>query len=965
MKSNILFKHIIFFLILFYCNIQLLSQSANLGNPSCINFKKNQYKGGTQTWDIVESKNGIVWFANNYGLLEYNGSSWVTYPITNGTIIRSVALSNDDNKVYVGGQGDFGYFEPDYNGNLTYQSIKKLLQPSDQNFGDIWDIKVLDNKVYYRSDNQIFCYFDNKIQKILNHNYTILYFGVLNNYTVFQDDHYNFYKIDHNEIIKLEYLNNIKGQVSSIINFAKDTVLITTYKNGIFSLVNNSLSNWKTSDDEFLKKNIIFTAEYIQNKKIALGTVLNGIVIIDENKKILQHINKKSGLQNNTILSLYLSSSNVLWAGTDNGIDLININSPFTTFYPDGDLQGTGYTIGVNKNKIYFGTNTGLYYTDWKNYYSPLNAQKFSIVKNSEGQVWSLNNVGNQFLMGHHEGAFQIENNTATKIADLKGVWKFININPTTALAGHYNGLALFDLHNNQWTLKSRLGGFSESSRILMKNLDGTFWMAHPYHGLFNIQINTENNTINSKYYNGLNGLPNSLNNNIFSLNKKLVFGTNSNLFDYLTKSDSFLTNKEFEKYIDKDEILKYLYQDKNDNIWYVTNKNVGCLKVDNQPFEKKINKQVIPELTNKLTEGFQFILPVDSQNVFFATEKGFINFDQSKYDLRNKKIRVLINNISLKGEKDSILYGGHLMNNLSPIVLSCNQNSLKISYSSPDYPENDLIQYTHFLEGADLKWSEWSNDNSLQLSNLPFGIYTFILKARNHYGEISDEIRYKFKILAPWYRTNYAYFIYFILFFSCMYYILRRQQRKFSTEKKSIVQLHEQREAVHLKNVSQSEENLHKLQREYLEAEIRHKNQELVSATLHITQKNEMMNTIRLALNKLNQKSSKNTEIHQEIENILKMVQHDAKIDSDWDNFIQSFDNIHNDFFKRLKEKHPQLSSNEYKLCAYLRINLTSKEISKLMNISTRSVETNRYRLRKKLDLANEINLNDYFSNF
>ena len=125
------------------------------------------------------------------------------------------------------------------------------------------------------------------------------------------------------------------------------------------------------------------------------------------------------------------------------------------------------------------------------------------------------------------------------------------------------------------------------------------------------------------------------------------------------------------------------------------------------------------------------------------------------------------------------------------------------------------------------------------------------------------------------------------------------------------------------------------------------------------------MMNTIRLALNKLNQKSSKNTEIHQEIENILKMVQHDAKIDSDWDNFIQSFDNIHNDFFKRLKEKHPQLSSNEYKLCAYLRINLTSKEISKLMNISTRSVETNRYRLRKKLDLANEINLNDYFSNF
>jgi len=948
-----------------YIFINLFGQSANIGNPPCVNFKKSQYKGGTQTWEIAESKNGIVWFANNYGLLEYNGSTWNSYKILNSTIIRSVQISEQDDRIYVGGQGDFGYFEPNKTGVLKYFSLKELLQPNEQNFGDIWDIIIKENSVYFRSDNQIFCYDKSKISKIINKPIHIIYFGKLNNQLVFQSDNFDLYKIEGNLPIRFENTSINGGQIASIFQLTKDTSLIFTYKKGIFSYCNNKINLWQTTNDDFLIKNIIFSAVALPSKKIAIGTVLNGIVILDENRRIIQHINKKNGLQNNTILSLFCTSSNMLWAGTDNGIDLIKFNSPFSTFYPDGDLQGTGYTIGVDQGKIYFGTNTGLYFTDWKNYYSPLNLNKFSIVKNSEGQVWSLNKIDDKLLMGHHEGAFQIKNNEAIKLSDIKGIWNFVSISPSKILVGHYNGLALFESKANSLTFKSVLNGLDESCRILKKENSLNFWMAHPYHGLFNLSIDTIQNSVKSKLCNGKNGLPNSLNNNIFKLNNKLIFSTNNALFSYDQKLDSFIFNQNFQNYFSQDDMIKYMYQDKYDNIWFVSNKEIGCLKVDNQPFEKKITKQLFPELNDKLTEGFQFILPIDSQNIFFATEKGFVNFDHSRYEQRNKILRVLFNNVMLKGEKDSVLFDGHLDNPYIPIELSYFQNVIKISYSSPDYPENELIQYAHFLEGADSKWSEWSQESNILLSNLPFGKYKFLLKAKNQYGEISDLKQITFIINAPWYRTNIAYFFYFISVIFGIFIMLRSQQLKHKSEKKSIVLQHQEREAEHLKNASLTEENLNKLQNDYLEAEIRHKNQELVSATMHITQKNEMMNNIRLALNKLNQKSDKSTEFHQEIENIIKMVQQDAKIDSDWDNFIQNFDNIHNDFFRRLKEKHPHLSSNEYKLCAYLRMNLTSKDISKLMNISTRSVETNRYRLRKKLDLSNDINLNDYFNNF
>ena len=94
----------------------------------------------------------------------------------------------------------------------------------------------------------------------------------------------------------------------------------------------------------------------------------------------------------------------------------------------------------------------------------------------------------------------------------------------------------------------------------------------------------------------------------------------------------------------------------------------------------------------------------------------------------------------------------------------------------------------------------------------------------------------------------------------------------------------------------------------------------------------------------------------------IIKDIDKNISTNEDWAFFEKAFNHADKDFFKKVKEIHPELTANDLKLCVYLRLNLSSKEIAPLLNISHRSVEIKRYRLRKKINLDRSIQLNDYF---
>jgi len=279
------------------------------------------------------------------------------------------------------------------------------------------------------------------------------------------------------------------------------------------------------------------------------------------------------------------------------------------------------------------------------------------------------------------------------------------------------------------------------------------------------------------------------------------------------------------------------------------------------------------------------------------------------------------------------------------------------------DFGEPEFITYRTKLEGMEKLWSEWSATPERIVTNLQPGTYTFLVQARRSDGLESPILRYRFRIRPPWYASSWALVFYGMGLLGLLGGLWFRQKQKFEQEKAALTEQHQQKEEQHLRTVEETQATLIAVENEKLEAEIRFKNQELASATMHLVQKGEMLVSISETLNQILEKST-SPDVKREIQQLLNLLNFDQNLDEDWEQFAFHFDQVHVDFLKRVREKFPQLSPNDHKLCAYLRMNLTTKEIAPLMNISVRGVEASRYRLRKRLNLPNDAHLNEFVMN-
>src|ERR1700761_2774938 len=141
---------------LFFLYITVVGLAQNtIGIPDIVNYPRDIYNAGTQNRGIVQDRNGVLYFANYQGLLTFDGNYWKNYPLPNKTVVRSVALGKD-NRIYAGGQDDFGYFSPDKTGKLVYTSLKSLLTEKNNSFSDIWFIVPYGNDVFFMSREMIF-----------------------------------------------------------------------------------------------------------------------------------------------------------------------------------------------------------------------------------------------------------------------------------------------------------------------------------------------------------------------------------------------------------------------------------------------------------------------------------------------------------------------------------------------------------------------------------------------------------------------------------------------------------------------------------------------------------------------------------------------------------------------------------------------------------------------------------------
>jgi DNA-binding CsgD family transcriptional regulator len=310
-----------------------------------------------------------------------------------------------------------------------------------------------------------------------------------------------------------------------------------------------------------------------------------------------------------------------------------------------------------------------------------------------------------------------------------------------------------------------------------------------------------------------------------------------------------------------------------------------------------------------------------------------------------------------MAGDRDSVLFGGFSAA-AGIIKLPYRFNHLSFAFSANVYGATRQIRYSYQLKGLENGWSAWSEKTEREFLNLPAGEYEFLVKARNEYGVESAPVAFIFRISPPWYASFAAKSFYFLMLLLALAWGFRRQRARFELEKTALETSFQQESAEQQRIVAENEQEITRLRAEKLESEVLHKNQELALATMHLVQKGEMLSMLQEELEKALEKKQPTQTLHEDIRRIIRAMQFDTQLDEDWEHFAIHFDSVHGDFLKRLRERYPQTSPNDLRLCAYLRMNLSTKEIANLLNISVRGVEGSRYRLRKKLGLPGDANL-------
>ena len=953
-----------FFLLLFLIPVIVIGQNT-IGLPDVLHYNKQSYTAGLQNWDIKQDKNGLIFIANNEGLLCFDGNYWSTYSLPNKTIVRSLEIT-DDGRIYVGGQDEMGYFTPSTSGKLQYTSLTPLIPAKDQTFGDVWDIISTQKDVFFRSPGKIF----KLSQRTIETYYPSSEWGFLgkcNGTVIAQDYKSGLMTFRNQQWQPIESSNSIPSNVpvTGILEISPQESIVTTLKGEIFKMSGNTL---KKIPCNALTNERIYTTSLINQNWIAIGTSNSGLFIIDYNGNVIQQFSKKDGLQNNNVLCVFSDRQKNLWLGLNNGIDMIAYNSAIKQINPL--LQdGSGYAAIVYENKLFIGTSNGLFNVPIQNNASDLSFTKgeFSLIPSTKGQTWNLSEINNTLLLGHHEGAFAIKGNNITPLSNLEGFWNFTPLSNTypsaKIIAGNYKGLIQFDFNNNKNFIQSaQIPNFNESCRFVAIDQQENIWVSHPYHGVYKIpKINNEYKDI--EVYTQKNGLPSSLNNHVYKIKNQLLVATEKGIYNYDANKNLFTPSDYYQKLLGNKSI-RYLKEDEAGNIWFIHEKQIGVVDYS----EKNPKVIELPELTGKMLSGFEFIYSINNQNILLGGEKSFFHINYEKYKQNKPLMAIHIKTVKINDINDSLIYGGFSEstngNNKSLPKKNINHNwkSISFSFSAPVYGYESNIEYSYQLEGYEETWSNWSKLTEKEFTNLPAGNYTFHVKARSNFGNESNIASYSFTILPPWYQTIWARLLYLASALLLLFYYYTRQKKKFILQQTKHQDEQQKLQYIFELEKNKSESELVALGKEKLEAEINFKNSELASSAMHLVKKGELLSKIKADLSKII-KEIENPHAIGELKKMIKSLGEDDNMDKEWESFSKHFDKVQSDFLIELKEKHTTITGNELKLSAYLRMNLSTKEIAQLMNISVRGVEISRYRLRKKLGIPTEISLFDYLA--
>ncbi|WP_121313839.1 histidine kinase [Flavobacterium sp. 102] len=915
MKNKIAF---FFFLLCSFTHAQELL-------PFVENFTKSNYNGDNQVWSVTQGNDNAFYFANNHYLLRFNGVRWEKYSLPNKTIIRSVF--SDGNKIYSGSYNEFGYWKRQ-KGILKYTSLSKnknYFTGSSIN-EEIWKIFKHENKIYFQSFNELYVLENNKIRKI-RIPFQVSYCFLVDNKIYAASVKDGVFLFENNDFKKIEKWNLLEDNIIHAIDKASGKMYFFTQKSGVYIEDSNGLKPWSHPLNELLKKEIIITAKVISNSKLIIGTAFQGVYIIDLTNSSYNNVCRKNALKNNSILSIGLDKENDLWLGLDNGISHIEINSPYRIFSDNTGILGSVYTLApLKEGGLLLGSNHGVFkYQD----------KILTLLPQSQGQVWDILQVENKYLIGHNDGTYIYENNTLQKSNEVSGGWKFLKSNyHNNFFLANYSGIVIYENPTDFKTFKY-FSNLTKPIKNIIQNKPNELWAVDNYRSLYRILF--DENYVVKKVENitQKNKILNDYGVKMVNFNNEVLFYINSKWYAYNAISDTLEINVYFNKSFSN---ISELIPIDDENFIVLKDKSLFLINRVNDKFVWNL----IPE---KYYEGK--IINQDTK-VFKNNGEYLLNLDDGFFAFKLQKTKPKPNDKSVKLEA---FVDGVFVEKSSTIGYN---KSIGIDIISEYYGYNKQELFYTLDDG---KRYFPLKDSNIVLNNLSSGSHDVAIYYNDgdNYKELAS---FNFSVAMPWYFSFWMILIYAAIIFAAFYlYYKWNKIRYIEKLKLKEEELKHQKEILKLEMDAQNKLKSQEYEKHILEVQIQAKASEVAGKSLSIAKQSEMIESIQKALESENDLGNLKSSIK-------KAIKINAINKNEWESFEKNLLQSNEEFVQRLSKKYPVLTSKDIKLCIYLKMNLSSKEIAPLMNISFRGVELHRYRLRKKLGLTSDDSLSKIMIN-
>ncbi len=913
--------------------------------PYVINIYRDKYKGANKNWSACQDEQGTMYFGNDIGLLEFNGINWKLNRLPNDSYIKGVSAESH-RRVFTGGFEDFGCWERDLSGNLIYTSLKHLLPEGTLDNETIWKVWYDDGKAYFQSFKRIFIYNGTEIKQVGLTNGILFLYKIHQEYWV-QEFYGPLYRLKNNQLQKVEGSEFFNGKLARVIlPYGTGQCLIGTSSGEVYLYNGKDFTIWNPALSQALhNKELNCGIQVSERGTYYWGTLLDGIYETDEEGQVIAHYSSQNSLQNNTILALYKDKLNNVWVGMDRGLAYIRYNKGLSYYNTFAQDMGAVYCAALWKNHLLLGTNQGVFYIPRKDLDSPNCFSSLKFLNGSQGQVWSFTEIDGHLYCGHNSNVVEIGENLqlSAPYSIGTGVFSAIKLpveDRELLLVVSYNRPMIVDMKTHKtWAIEN----FPEA--VVHAEVDhlNNIWLQTAGKGVYKCRLADSYHSFKYRFNYGnvkQKELPDKL--TLSKIGGRILFTGGNQFWTYDENADRIIPEHRLNKCFASVGSVKGVKPINSEQGWVITDTSIYRFTYDGYLARILEAYNVAGDNLSLVNEDENIAVLNDSISLV-CLDAGFIlhNLHEKSFN-PVQLIQPSIESVCVNTADGSTRY----METAVPAEIQAHYNNVTITFTeSQAFSSNLSVQYR--LEGMDESWSQPTKVNEVFYARLPQGKYTFHLRTVDGLGNQSEEAVYSFEISSPWYATPWAYLLYTFIIGAALYLtwllVLRRYRN------------------LHLQKIRAREAQYLRSMNEKLLSKIEEKDAELFTQTSFMIRKNELILNLKDIVDNFCEKNSQKSllPLYQKMNALLA---NSMDPEDDWKMFVIKFEEKHKNFFKRLKSMYPQLTSNDLRLCACLKLGLDSKDIASLMNISVRAVENNRYRLRKKLDIQPSQHLNEFF---